>query len=91
MTGARGIYGKLNLQAELRGLIAFVKGLNTKEGAELERVGFLSRDEATRTVYVATITRDEVDRLVAAYQVEIEQLQDEIDEFNATTRITITA
>ena len=87
----RGIYGKLNLQAELRGLIAFVKGLNTKEGEELERVGFLSRDEATRTVYVATITRDEVDRLVAAYQVEIEQLQDEIDEFNATTRITITA
>ena len=79
VTGARGIYGKLNLQAELRGLIAFVKGLN------------LSRDEATRTVYVATITRDEVDRLVAAYQAEIEQLQDEIDEFNATTRITITA
>ena len=91
VTGARGIYGKLNLQAELRGLIAFVKGLNTKEGAELERVGFLSRDEATRTVHVATITRDEVDRLVAAYQMEIEQLQDEIDEFNATTRITISA
>ncbi len=88
VTGDRGIYGKLNLQAELRGLIAFVKGLNTKEGEELERVGFLSRDEATRTVYVATITRDEVDRLVAAYQAEIEQLQDEIDEFNATTRIT---
>jgi hypothetical protein len=91
VTGDRGIYGKLNLQAELRGLIAFVKGLNTKEGEELERVGFLSRDEAAHTVYVATITRDEVDRLVSAYQAEIEQLQDEIDEFNATTRITITA
>ena len=91
VTGDRGIYGKLNLQAELRGLIAFLKGLNTKEGEELERVGFLSRDEAARTVYVATITRDEVDRLVAAYQAEIEQLQDEIDEFNAATRITIIA
>ena len=89
MTGDRGIYGKLNLQAELRGLISFLKGLNTKEGEGVERVGFLSRDEASRTVYVATITRDEVDRLVATYQAEIEQLQDEIDEFNATTRITL--
>jgi hypothetical protein len=86
---ARGIYGKLNLQAELRGLLAFIKALNTKEGEEVEHVGFLSRDEATRTVYVATITRDEVDRLTVAYQAEIERLQDEIDEFNAVTRIPL--
>lgn len=87
----RGIYGKLNLQAELRGLIAFIKALNTKEGEEIERVGFLSRDDAVRTVFVATITRDEVDRLTVAYQTEIERLQDEIDEFNATTRIPLSA
>jgi len=86
-----GIYGKLNLQAELRGLLAFIKTLNTKEGEEVEQVGFLSRDEATRTVYVAVITRDEVDRLTVTYQTEIERLQDEIDEFNATTRILLTA
>jgi hypothetical protein len=91
VSGDRGIYGKLNLQAELRGMIAFLKGLNTKEGEEVERVGFLSRDDAVRTVYVTTIARDEVDRLVATYQSEIEKLQDEIDEFNATTRITISA
>lgn len=87
----RGIYGKLNLQAELRGLIVFIKALNTKEGEDVERVGFLSRDEAIRTVFVATITRDEVDRLTVAYQTEIERLQDEIDEFNAATRIPLTA
>src|SRR5471032_2489338 len=91
VSGDRGIYGKLNLQAELRGLITFLKGLNTKEGEEVERVGFMSRDDAVRTVYVATIARDEVDRLVSTLQTEIEQLQDEIDEFNATTRITISA
>jgi hypothetical protein len=91
LSNDRGIYTKLNLQAELRGLIAFIKGLNTKEGEEVERVGFMSRDDAVRTVYIATITRDEVDRLVVAYQVEIERLQDEIDEFNATTRIPLTA
>jgi hypothetical protein len=87
----QGIYGKLNLQAELRGLIAFIKTLNTKEGEEVERVGFMSRDDAVRTVFVATITRDEVDRLTVAFQAEIERLQDEIDEFNATTRIPLSA
>lgn len=87
----RGIYGKLNLQAELRGLIVFIKALNTKEGEEVERVGFLSRDEAVRTVFVAVITREEVDRLTVAYQNEIDRLQDEIDEFNATTRIPLSA
>lgn len=88
---SRGIYGKLNLQAELRGLIAFLKSLNTKEGEEVENVGFLSRENAVVTVYVAEINRTEVDRLAAAWQKEIESLQDEIDEFNATTRIALTA
>ena len=91
VAGEPGIYRKLNLQAELRGLIVFLKGLDTKEGEEVERVGFLSRDEASRAIYVAEIKRDEVDRHVAAYQAEIEQLQDEIDEFNASTRIVIAA
>ena len=54
-------------------------------------MGFLSRDETTRAVYVAAIKRDEIDRHVAAYQVEIERLQDEIDEFNAGTRIVVAA
>lgn len=88
---AQGIYGKLNLQAELRGLIAFIKALNTREGEVVEQVGFLSRDEAIRTVFVAVITRDEIDRLTVAYQTEIERLQDEIDEFNALTRISLSA
>lgn len=91
VAGEQGIYGKLNLQAELRGLITFLKGLDTKEGEEVERVGFLPRDEAIRTIFVVTIARDEVDRLVASFQLEIEKLQDEIDEFNATTRIVISA
>lgn len=90
VTGAEtGIYGKLNLQAELRGLISFLKALDTKEGEEVERVGFLSRDEASRAVYVAVINREEVDRLVALHQKEIERLQDEIDDFNATIRIAV--
>jgi len=91
VAGSHGIYGKLSLQAELRGLIAFLKVLNAKEGEEVERVGFLSRDEASRAVYIADIKRDEIDRNVVAYRLEIEQLQDEIDEFNAATRIFVAA
>jgi hypothetical protein len=91
VAGGQGIYGKLNLQAELRGLIVFLKTLDSKEGEEVERVGFLSRDEASRTVYVAEIKRDEIDRNITAYQVEIERLQDEVDEFNAATRIIVAA
>jgi hypothetical protein len=87
VSGDRGIYGKLNLQAELRGLIAFLKALNTLEGEVVEHGGY----NAIRTNYVAAIARDEVDRLVAVYQAEIERLQDEIDEFNATMRITLSA
>ena len=86
---SRGIYGKLNLQAELRGLIAFVNELPTKEGEEVERIGFLSRDEAAKTVFVAEIKQDEVDLLKREFQQEIETLQDEIDEFNAATRISV--
>jgi hypothetical protein len=89
--GARGIYGRLNLQAELRGLIAFLKELNCKEGETTERVGFLSRDEATRVVFVAEIKKDEVDRFIASHEAEIATLQDEIDEFNAATRIVTAA
>ena len=87
VSGSQGIYGKLNLQAELRGLIAFLKGLSTREGQEVERLGFMARGEDPRVVYVAEIRRDEVDRHGVAYQREIEALQDEIDEFNAVTRI----
>ena len=89
--GSCGIYGKLNLQAELRGLITFLNALNCKEGETTERVGFLSRDEATRVVFIAVITKDEVDRLVSEHQTEIERLQDEIDQFNAATHIVFAA
>jgi hypothetical protein len=88
---ARGIYGKLNLQAELRGLITFLKDLGCKEGEVIERVGFLSRDEAARVVFVAAIKRDEVDRYIAAHEAEIAALQDEIDDFNAATHVSISA
>lgn len=85
---AAGIYGQLNLQAELRGLIAFLKALNTKEGEHLEDVTTrVFGGDATPVIYVAEITRDEVDRLVAAFEAEIHALQDEIDAFNAAARL----
>ena len=85
-----GIYGQLNLQAELRGLIAFIKTLNTKEGEHHEDVSArMFGGESAPVIYVAEITRDEVDRLVAAFEAEIHALQDEIDAFNASVRLPL--
>lgn len=85
-----GIYGQLNLQAELRGLIAFVKALNTKEGEHAEDVSArVFGGDSAPVVYVAEVTRDEVDRLVAAFEAEIHVLQDEIDAFNASVRLPL--
>lgn len=85
-----GIYGQLNLQAELRGLIAFIKTLNTKEGEHQEDVSTrVFGGDAAPVIYVAEITRDEVDRLVATFEAEIHVLQDEIDAFNATVRLAL--
>ena len=75
-------------------------GYEVSRNGQIKKIGlvpktldepYLSRDEAVRTVFVATITREEVDRLTVAYQIEIDRLQDEIDEFNAITRIPLTA
>ena len=83
---AQGIYVKLHLQAELRGLIKFVEGLPTKEGEDSGRLGFL-RDERVVTVLAAEIKRDEIDTLRAKFQREIESLQDAIDAFNSEARL----
>ena len=83
-----GIYAMLNLQAELRGLIEFLKSLDTKEGNAADSGGFFSRRDPREVKYVAEIKRDEVDRWIGEFQHEIHMLQDTIDEFNSQTTLT---
>lgn len=80
-----GIYTKLERMAELKSRIGLLKMLNVREG---EDVNFVGRDQE-KLVYTWTafINQEKADKLIAELQTAIDTLQDEVDQFNATTEI----
>ncbi|MBQ7189474.1 MAG: hypothetical protein IJR99_08685 [Kiritimatiellae bacterium] len=70
---------------EIKSEIAYLNGLNVKEGKFIE-TNYGSRIELEIDVI---ISKQEVLDAVAALQARADQLQDELDEFNASTRIEI--
>ena len=70
---------------EIKSEIAYLNGLNVKEGKFIE-TNYGSRIELEIDVI---ISKQEVLDAVAALQARADQLQDELDEFNAATRIEI--
>lgn len=70
-------------QAELRATIAFLKGLSTQDG--LVRHSYQNTD----MVYVAALKKADVDAKINAYEDEIDNIQDRLDEFNQRTKIDI--
>jgi len=81
-----GIYPLLERMAELKSRISFIQGLNKQEG---EEVTFVGRDQE-KLVYTwnATINQIRCDKLVADLQVQINDLQDKVDQFNSVTQIS---
>ncbi len=79
------IYPALERMAELKSRIAFLAGLQKREG---EEVCFVGRDQE-KLVYKwdSLINQQKSDELVAALQEEINELQDEVDSYNATTEL----
>ena len=73
------IYDRIFRLAELKGLVATLSALETKNGVFLESAGYAA--SATEVEYVAQIGKIEADRLVAALKEEIQSLQDSLDEF----------
>lgn len=76
---------KLAELSELKSSITFVSGLPTREGEEL--VGTLSKESVLKYKWTAFMNRERVDKEVVKLQESINSLQDEIDEFNATTDV----
>jgi hypothetical protein len=78
---------KLVRLSELKGIINWLQGVPYKEGEEKASYG-------TKEVYTyewkAFLNREKLDEQVDLFQVEINQLQDEIDDFNAKTQIDFT-
>lgn len=69
--------------AELRGMVAFLKILNTQAG---KAVCSYQGDMAT---YDAVIDASEAASLIERLETRLDTLQDEVDRFNATTQITL--
>jgi hypothetical protein len=81
------IYGKIFRLAELKGLSATLAALPTKAGVFVESGGGFGA-ASTEVEYVAQLSALEVEKLVAELQAEMVALQDDLDEFNASTEAT---
>lgn len=80
------IFSKIYKITELKSHIANIRGINTKAGKEtLSSYGSNSRD----INYVATIPDSRVVELIKSAEGEIEKLQEEIDEFNHSTKVEV--
>lgn len=71
------IYRAIILIGEKKGEIEFLNGLNTKHGTEPH--GYQSQP----VTYVSVIQKAEVDKRVKQLEKEIDDLQDQIDKYNA--------
>lgn len=77
---------KIFLLAELKGSVRFYQSIDTQHGKrQSNRYG--SGDEFVE--HKAVIRREDVDRLVAELEEKIDNIQDQLDEFNSTVRITL--
>ena len=80
-----GIYRALNELEEKKGEVAFLNGLNTRHGSE---PGY----DGHSVVYVAAIQKHDVDKRVKQLEKEIDDLQDQLDKYNAEpNRIRVSA
>jgi len=81
------LYPKIFRLAELKGLVALLKSLDTRHG--LFKEGGNYAQPTYEVEYVAQIRKSVIDELVAALEVEITSLQDDLDEFNATHAVEL--
>lgn len=68
---------------EVRGSITFLKGLSTRQGAEP------AYGREKDQVYVAVLQKKDVDATVKKMEGRLDELQDQIDTYNVTTKIEV--
>ena len=79
------IYPALERMAELKARIAFINSLPKRDGEEITSVGY--NQEKLVYQWNSMITQEGADAMVVDLQKEINDLQDEVDSYNATTEI----
>lgn len=75
--------------AEYKGLVAFLKKVETKRGRQLGLTSEYFVSSEVPQEYEAQITAVERDAEVERLEAEIDRLQDELDRFNATVVIEV--
>ena len=83
------IYPRIFRLAELKGLVTSIKVLDTRQGVFREGGGFAL--SAVEVEYVAQLKKSAVDALVVELEAEISAIQDELDEFNQSQSVPLTA
>ena len=84
-----GVYIHLNMVSELKGLCSTLEGLDTTAGVVENRgYGRMEGDPTTYTM-IASITEEEAAQSLANLKEKLDDLQDKIDSFNATTKISL--
>lgn len=73
--------------AETKSTISFLNGLPIKEGDEDTQIGYGVNSSLKTVQWNAFIDQKQRDELVRKNTDRIDSIQDQIDEFNATTRI----
>jgi hypothetical protein len=81
------IYNRVFRLAELKGLITTLGALETKQGVFRENDGFRGMVDAVE--YRSQIPRPELDRLIVGLETEAREIQDALDEFNATQTVAL--
>ena len=81
------IYHALAEMEELKGSIHYVSMIPTREGEEVQYEGS-NRDKVTYQ-WTASLNQEAIDGLGRHYQQRINELQDEIDEYNGSTDVEL--
>lgn len=83
-----GIYEVLAAMEEAKSAIGYYQTLNVTDGEQVEHQRY-GQAEPTKTKYNAYLKQEDVDKLVSELQKKIEEGQDAVDAYNATTFIEV--
>ena len=83
------IYPLVFRLAELKGLVTAIKALDTRQG--LFKEGGSYAQAAYEIEYTAQIKKATVDAIATELEAEITTIQDQLDEFNQSQSVTLTA
>lgn len=78
------IYNKIYRMSEIKSEISFLECVPTRDGKD---AGY--GHDGNYVIHEAVLTEEHINSLVKALEEEMETLQDEVDHYNAVTKITV--